>query len=43
MDTDLKQEYRREYLICPEPDCGGTLVTGGGCSFCPWCGWSKCK
>jgi len=24
------------------PDCGTTLVAGGGCLFCPACGFSTC-
>jgi len=25
------------------PDCGELLDMGGGCSTCPWCGWSNCS
>jgi len=25
------------------PECGHPVVVGGGCPYCPACGWSKCN
>ncbi len=30
------------HLLSRCPDCGGEVFPGGGCWFCPGCGWSCC-
>jgi rubrerythrin len=40
-DDDLMKKMFKGIYFCP--DCGTKLHPDGGCSYCPFCGYSKCS